>query len=60
MSPSIFQSTLSNIIRRHNLNDFYTNYIDDILIFSKTIEEHVTHLGALLKAINEEGFRLKL
>lgn len=36
------------------------NYIDDILIFSKTFDEHVTHLEKLLSAIMMEGFRLKL
>jgi len=58
-SPAIFQRILSNIIRRNNLNTFCINYIDDILIFSKSFEEHMEHLEKLLKAINKEGFRLK-
>lgn len=36
------------------------NYIDDILIFSITFEEHIQHLSNLLEAIMKEGFRLKL
>ena len=59
-APAIFQRILSNIIRKHGLSDFTRNYIDDILTFSKTFEEHMTHLEKLLKAIKEEGFRLKL
>lgn len=59
-SPAIFQRILVNIIRKHNLSNFVVNYIEDILIFSKTFEEHVNHLKQLLNAIVEEGFRLKL
>lgn len=59
-SPAIFQRILGNIIRKHKLSDFTVNYIDDILIFSKSFEEHVNHLSKLLDAIMKEGFRLKL
>lgn len=59
-SPAIFQRILGNIIRKHKLSDFTVNYIDDILIFSKSFEEHVNHLSKLLNAIMKEGFRLKL
>lgn len=58
-SPAIFQRILNNIIRKYNLNSFCQNYIDDILIFSSTFEQHIEHLEELLKAICEEGFRLK-
>lgn len=59
-SPAIFQRILSSIIRKHKLSDFTVNYIDDILIFSKSFEEHISHLTQLLEAIMKEGFRLKL
>ena len=59
-SPAIFQRILSNIIRKHDLANFTTNYIDDILIFSKTFNEHVEHITRLLQAIQKEGFRLKI
>lgn len=58
-SPAIFQRILSNIIRRHKLSEFTVNYIDDILIFSKTFKEHINHLSLLLDAILQEGFRVK-
>lgn len=59
-SPAIFQRILTNIIRKHNLSNFVMNYIDDIMVFSKTFNEHIDHLSKLLDAIAEEGFRLKL
>lgn len=58
-APAIFQRILSNIVRKHKLSGFAVNYIDDILIFSKTFEEHIMHLSQLLEAILAEGFRLK-
>lgn len=58
-SPAIFQRILSNILRKYKLTDFAVNYIDDILIFSKTFAEHINHLTQLLEAIKREGFRLK-
>lgn len=59
-APAIFQRILSNIIRKHNLSAFAINFIDDILIFSKTFDEHMEHVSRLLEAILQEGFRLKL
>lgn len=58
-APAIFQRILSNILRKYKLTHFAVNYIDDILIFSKTFTEHIRHLTMLLEAIKMEGFRLK-
>lgn len=59
-SPAIFQRILSGIIRRNNLQRFCTNYIDDILnIYSKSFDEHIQHLEALVEAIKREVFKLK-
>lgn len=58
-SPAIFQRILAGIIRRNNLEHCCCNYIDDILIFSESFEEHIQHLEALMEAIKKEGFRLK-
>lgn len=57
--PSIFQRILSGIIRKFNLSSFCFNYLDDILIFSNTFEEHTIHIRRLLNAIKTEGFKLK-
>lgn len=58
-APAIFQRILSNILRKYELTDFAVNFIDDILIFSKSFSEHIDHLRRLLEAIKKEGFRLK-
>ena len=58
-SPAIFQRILSSILRKHRLIGFTVNYIDDILIYSSSFEEHVEHIKKVLEAIIKEGFRLK-
>lgn len=58
-APAIFQRILSSILRKNNLKNFTENYIDDILIFSETFEEHLIHIEQVLRAIIKEGFRLK-
>lgn len=58
-SPAIFQRILSNILKKYKLKDFAVNFIDDILICSKSYADHISHLSQLLEAIQKEGFRLK-
>lgn len=59
ISPAIFQRIMNSILRKYKLTGFASCYIDDILIFSKTFEEHIEHLKLLFQAIIAEGFRLK-
>ncbi|MGR0272091.1 reverse transcriptase domain-containing protein [Klebsiella pneumoniae] len=56
----MFQRILSNSIRRYDLDEFCINYIDDILVFSKSWEDHIRHIDGLLHMMKEEGFKLKL
>ena len=57
-SPAIFQRILSNILRKHKLSNFCVNYIDDILIFSKNLEEHLLHIKLVMEALKLNGFKL--
>lgn len=40
-------------------NDFVSVYIDDIMIFSRTLEEHLYHIELVLRHIVEAGLKLK-
>lgn len=55
--PSIFQRTMQTILAPF-LWLFCLVYIDDIVVFSKSYEEHITHLDKVLRAIEEAGITL--
>ena len=58
IAPAVFQRILSGIFLRKNLTAFAVNYLDDILIFSRSFEEHLRHVQRVIDVIFEEGFRL--
>lgn len=60
ISSAVFQRVLSSIIRRNDLSGFAINFIDDVLIFSRTFSEHLQHIRQFLDAVVQEGFKLKL
>ena len=39
--------------------DFVAVCIDDILIFSRTLEDHINHLRLMFKCLLETGLKLK-
>ena len=55
--PSIFQRIMQNVLAPF-LWIFVLVYIDDIVIFSLTLEDHISHLDQVFKAI--EGSRVTL
>ncbi|KAL0151257.1 hypothetical protein M9458_053448 [Cirrhinus mrigala] len=46
-SPSVFQQFINNVLR-DMLGRWCYAYLDDILIYSKTLEEHTQHVRAVL------------
>jgi len=58
ISPSVFQRVMNQIFQKQ-LNKFVLIYLDDILIFSKTPEEHIQHIRKVLETIRKNDLSLK-
>ena len=61
-APAVFQRLMEKVL--HDLNpeegpDFVEVYIDDVLIFSRTIDEHLEHLKQVLERLRSAGLKLK-
>ncbi len=48
-------TTLVNLIFHKKLNEIIIIYIDDILVYSKFVEEHASHLKFLLQKFKENN-----
>jgi arabinogalactan endo-1,4-beta-galactosidase len=53
IAPQVFQRCMDKILR--DLKDFCVVYIDNILVFSKTIEEHKKHLKIICEKFQKNG-----
>ncbi|GKE91532.1 putative nucleotidyltransferase, ribonuclease H, partial [Tanacetum coccineum] len=52
-APAVFMDLMNRVCRPY-LDNFMIVFIDDILIYSKTQEEHVEHLRLVLGLLNKE------
>ncbi|GKA92735.1 putative reverse transcriptase domain-containing protein, partial [Tanacetum coccineum] len=57
-APAIFMDLINRVCRPY-LDKFLIVFIDDILIYSKTQEEHVEHLRLVLKLLKREKLYAK-
>jgi len=55
--PVIFQHVMQNILAPY-LWLFCLVYIDDIVVYSKSYEEHIDHLDKVLEAVEKSGITL--
>ncbi|GBG76310.1 hypothetical protein CBR_g22058 [Chara braunii] len=56
-APGTFQHAMNRIFHNY-LDKFVIVYLDDILIFSKTVEEHVAHLDKVLGLLRQHKFKI--
>lgn len=58
-APSTFQETMNKVFQPY-LRKFVAFVFDDILIFSKSLEDHVHHLHTVLQMLQSHQFYAKL
>ena len=56
-APAYFQRLINEVLTDCN---FAMGYLDDIIIFSKTKEEHLQHLEEIFERLRKAGLKLKL
>ena len=61
-APSVFQRLMHEVLWSLNPAegpDFVSVYIDDVLVFSSTLEEHLQHLQLVIERLHEVGLKLQ-
>ena len=61
-APAAFQRPMQQVLMGLNPTDsapFVSVYIDDIMIFSQTLEDHMCHVEMVLKRLAEVNLKLK-
>ena len=57
-APATFQRLMQNCLGELNLT-YALIYLDDVIVFSRTEEEHLTQLWAVFERFSEHGLKLK-
>ncbi|SLM38893.1 Zinc finger, H2C2-type, histone UAS binding [Lasallia pustulata] len=58
-SPANYQHYMNNVLWDH-LNNFCSAYLDDTLIYSKTLKEHTQHAQAVLQKLIDAGLQVDI
>ncbi len=57
-ATSLFQERIDGTLRRFGLTNVAFSYVDDVLIATRTMEEHAIAVKAVLEALHAEGWRV--
>ena len=61
-APAVFQRLMQRVLMGLNPAegpDFVSVYLDDVLVFSHTLEDHLQHLCAVIERLRGAGLKLK-
>ena len=61
-APAVFQRLMEQVIAPLRVApgpEYVSAYLDDVLVFSRTLEDHLTHLRAIIQRIDKVGLKLK-
>lgn len=57
-APATFQRTMNHVLQ--DCQDFSATYLDDVVIFSRSWEEHLVHLWEVISQLQQVGLTVKL
>ena len=57
---SSFQNFINNVLGNNILNFFFTAYVDNILVFSKTFYKHKKHVKTIFARLQATGLQLDI
>ena len=57
-SPATFSSIMSQVMRGIQWQ-YVLSYVDDVLIFSSSFDQHLVHLDSVFQRLRQAGLRLK-
>jgi len=58
-TPTIFQNYINHIL--HNaLNNYYTIYLNNILIFLKTRAKYIKHINEIIQRLGNAGLQINI
>jgi hypothetical protein len=57
-APATCQALVNNVLRAH-LDITVVAYLNNILVYSKTLEEHITHVREVLVCLRAANLQLK-
>lgn len=58
-APATFQRMMNNVLRAH-VNKICVIYMDDILVFSTSLQEHVENLGKVFETLRKANLKVSL
>src|SRR5206468_5567330 len=58
-APGTFQRLMDKVLKDH-IGDFVEVYVDDIMIYSKSLEDHIIHIEKVLRKLRDYNLVIKL
>ena len=56
-APATFQRLMRRVFTESGMSDYVMVYLDDIIVHSKTVAQHVAHLEAVFEALRKANLR---